>query len=104
MDDGCGECDCREEDSWTAITSGSGTHPILEPAEHDLDPVAPLVSSLAMFDGCLSPRSDRGYRPVSLCLSTLLSTIPKTTEQKTQHSDWKAIFSISAHLGSCGCS
>ncbi len=69
MDDGCGEGDGREEDlGAAAVVSGRDAPPILEPAEHALDPVAPLVAALVIFDWRLALISagDAGAYPFVL--------------------------------------
>lgn len=40
--------------------SGCDTPPVFDPAEHDLDPVAPLVSPLVVFDRFVARLPSRG--------------------------------------------
>lgn len=49
-DDGCGERDSREEDLWAPVVSRCDPPPVLQPAEHDLDPIAAFVAALVIFD------------------------------------------------------
>ena len=52
-------------DLGATVVSGCDTPPILEPAEHDLDPVASLVASLVVFNRHLALLSswDTGAYP-----------------------------------------
>ena len=84
MDDGCCESDGRKEDLWTSVIAGRHTPPILEPAEHDLDPVAAFVAALIIFDwrlAFLSAPDTGAYPLVSQRFSKPISVIPAIPEQ-----------------------
>ena len=61
-----------------------GSPPVLEPAEHDLDAVAPFILGLALFDGILVlfPVRDAGAYPFAVRrLSEAVGVISTITEQ-----------------------
>ena len=59
------ESDGREEYLWAPVIAGFHTSPILEPAEHNLDPITPFVAAFVIFDGGLAflPTRDSGSYP-----------------------------------------
>ena len=65
INDGCCECDCGQENFGTAIVTCRYAPPVLEPAKHDLNTVAPFVSALVILHGCLALLSiwDAGAYP-----------------------------------------
>jgi hypothetical protein len=64
--DGCGEGDGGEEDLWASVVACSDPPPVLEPSEHDLDPVASFVAALVMLDGVAArlPAGNAGPYPL----------------------------------------
>ncbi len=65
MDDSCFEGDGREEDLLASVVSGCHAPPVLEPAAHDFDPVAPFVAELVVLHRivALFPAWDAGAYP-----------------------------------------
>ncbi len=49
-DDNCREGEGRKEDLWASVVTGGYTPPVFEPVEHDFNAIAPLVSTLVVFD------------------------------------------------------
>jgi len=64
--DGCCQGDGGEEGLRTSVVAGSDAAPVLEPAEHDLDAVAPFVAALVVVDGLAArlPAWDAGLYPL----------------------------------------
>lgn len=79
-----GEGDCGEEGLRAPIVSGGDTPPVLQPAEHDLDAVAPLVASLVVSHGLLAglPAWDADLHPlVFQCFSEPIGIVTPVRQQ-----------------------
>ena len=82
--DSGGESDCREKYLWAPVIAGRHTSPILEPAEHNLDPIAPFVAAFVIFDGdlaLLSTRDTCAYPFVVQGFSEPIGVVASISEQ-----------------------
>lgn len=95
MNDEIIEGACCEEDLWASVIAGRAAPPILEPAEHYLNLVAPFVSAFVVFDGSLALLPARDTRAYPFILQrfsepvSVMTAIPqqpfdvrRTTEQR----------------------
>src|SRR5690606_36322030 len=83
-----------EEDDRAPVVSGCNTPPVLEPAEHDLDAIAALVTAFVVPDGFLPalPAGDACLYPlVFQCISEPVGIVapigqhPLCLRQAAQH-------------------
>ena len=72
------------EDLWAPVVAGSNAPPVLEPVEHDLDPIATLVSPFVVAHGGLAllATGDAGaYSFVFQCFSEPIGVIAAISEE-----------------------
>lgn len=107
VNDGCCEGDCGREDLRAPVVSGRHAPPVLEPAEHDLDPIVPSLSALVVSYGrfALFSTGDTGAYPfVFQRVAEPICVLATTREQPVdvkQAAEQSALAEVVADLTRC---
>ncbi len=84
--------------------AGRAASPILEPTEHDLDAIAPLVTEFIVFDGCFALHSAGGSGAYPFVLQrfpepgSVITSIPEQPFDLWQAAEQRPCADIVAHL------